>query len=156
MTTNKMFCNICSGIVIELPSFLGKPSCVECGLVSEGAVLNGRYIRNLTHYKILYNQGITIPIFELVGDRLQSQVINFHTRSLAKLNDSQPWSLEHSVGEQSLIKDYYYDYISFLKDNTELILPKKPRKREIKQVYGEQRQIVLEYINELVLQDNKL
>jgi len=156
------FCDICSGFVIELPNFVGKPSCIECGLVSEGSVQYGRYIRNITHYKILYNQGIVVPCFALVGDRLQSQVINFHTRSIAKLNSPPPWSFgavanEGAViAEQSSIKDYYYDYISFLKDNTELILPKKPRKREIKQVYGEQRQIVLEYINELVLQDNKL
>lgn len=151
-----MFCDICSGFVIELPVFAGKPSCIECGLVSEGSVQYGRYIRNITHYKILYNQGIVVPCFALVGDRLQSQVINFHTRSIAKLNSPPPWGSDHSVAEQSSIKDYYYDYISFLKDNAELILPKRPRKREIKQVYGEHRQIVLEYINELVLQDNKL
>lgn len=126
--------------------FDGKPSCLECGLVQE-QVSRWGYCRSITHYKQLLNEGKEVPpISSLVGKTLKQQVIKFKERQ-------QPKQQTTSIPSHSLNtnKNLLQDYINFLRNNQGLVLPKKERKRELLNIYGEHRKIVLEFIARIQL-----
>lgn len=119
----------------------GKCSCLECGLVQPIGSRWG-YIRSITHYKLLLAEGRPVPpIHCLVGEVLQKQVLKFLERKNNIVVIPQV--------DTPLLR-LYQEYICFLRDNKDLVLPKKERKRELVKIYGEHRRIVLEWISYLV------
>jgi len=139
----------------------GKCYCLECGMSQ--IPKRWRYIRSITHYKQLWSEGKTMPpVHYLVGETLQKQVRKFLQRK--NKSASAPSAPSHvnleSVRIVSSMYDvsrrgkeqssFYNEYIQFLRNNQSIVLPKKVRKRELVNVYGEHRRLILEYIGRLL------
>ena len=148
----------------------GKCYCLECGMSQ--IPKRWRYIRSITHYKQLWSEGKTMPpVHYLVGETLQKQVRKFLQRKNKSASAPSHVNLEsvrivssmydvsrrgkslafydasHRGKEQS---SFYNEYIQFLRNNQSIVLPKKVRKRELVNVYGEHRRLILEYIGRLL------
>ena len=126
-----------------------KSCCIECGVVRDDGEDNKLYIRSITHFKNLYFEK-TIPatVSVLFGEKLQNQASKF----LMKQNPIQYEKRVCDDTKDKDCKDYpilYYEYIKFLRDNENEILPQKPRKKTIFGIYGEHKQIILDYLNYL-------
>lgn len=122
----------------------GKCACLECGLVQPIGVSNWGYIRSITHYKLLLAEGRPMPPTHcLVGEVLQKQVLKLLARNNAG-------AITKSFEVDTPLLELYQEYICFLRDNQDLVLPKKERKRELTKIYGEHRRIVIEWITALV------
>lgn len=128
-----------------------KPCCIDCGLVME--VYSNPYIRNITHYKQFYKQGIKINPFLLLGLEFKEQVIRFLRRqdsAIKKTEEKKERTLPCWFSIDST-EQKYVEYIIFLRQNQDRVLPKKKkrRKREIYEVYGDHKRMILEYIKAL-------
>jgi len=134
-----------------------KPSCLNCGLVQEPEdnPYVYKYIRNITHYKELYKSGIIIPTTQILGETIKNQVIKFKLKkNEPKKRTFNPSDKVFSVDKMNpqmdplveVYRNLYLEYIEFLRNNEDRILPKKNRKRQICQIYGNHRKILLEYI----------
>lgn len=104
-----------------------KPCCIDCGLVQDN-VSSSPYVRTITHYKSLL---IRPPINCLVGENLKTQVLKFLKRQNRPI---------------TRVSRNYNNYIVFLRENEQLVLPHKERKKPLLDIYGEHRRIILEYI----------
>jgi len=124
-----------------------KPSCIECGLVFQQYPLI-YHIRTITYYKELYfkNPTYNIPIHMLLGSKLQQQVENFLKRQYRDKFKNQSGNFPTPQCEV-----LYMEYINFLRNNSERILPKKyvSRKKEISNVYGDHKKLLIKYISRL-------
>lgn len=119
----------------------GKCSCLECGLVQPIGVSNWGYVRSITHYKLLLAEGKPVPPINcLVGEVLQKQVMRLKERQIKQAK---------TIEINEPLRALYQQYICFLRDNQDLILPKKERKRQLVKIYGEHHRIVLEWITAL-------
>lgn len=127
-----------------------KPCCINCGLVQE--TVGKPYIRSISHYKELYRVGIIIPVSEIMTENLKIQVIKFNQRR--NKPEKRTFMSPEGLQELEVYRSLYLEYIEFLRDNQDRVLPKKPRKRQICQIYGEHRKILLEYIFRLVEQSS--
>lgn len=124
-----------------------KSCCLDCGMVQDK--LSNPYVRNISHYKELYQLGIMIPISQLISEKLRNQAMMFILRETRPKNQKKfPLRTDALENEVCL----YLEYVNFLRNNEDKILPRKNRTRQICQVYGDHRKIVLEYIFRLCLQ----
>lgn len=114
-----------------------------------------------------------VSTFRLLGDNLKEQAIKFRLRQeqpkkttsqrLANASVKIVKDLEtdrQTIAQELLATEgsprglhkveqgwfLYFEYIDFLRNNTDRVLPKKDRKRPICQIYGDHRRIVLFYI----------
>jgi len=117
-----------------------KPCCMECGLVMD--IENPPYIRCLKHYKIFLDNNILVPVSSLYGEKLKSQVFDF----LARHEKFSLPSFNHTI--------FYQNYINFLENNRNEILPIKKRIRPITKIFGLHRKMFLEYLLNVPLQDD--
>lgn len=144
------------------PTMGEKHSCLECGVVMP--IYGVPYVRNITHYKELYSLGKAPRVCDLLGDRLKEQVIKFQIKQSRPRDQNKSRELVTGIGERSselgldpnsawllAMRQKYSEYINFLANNQDKILPrKKDRKRSIQQIYGEHRILVLEYLIRLL------
>ena len=130
-----------------------KPSCIDCGLVQE--IYQPPYVRSITHYRELFKVGRNPPVHCIKNPILQNQISKYHTRvhnsraNALKNNHSTFEDIDSvvlGVNEKDAEK-FYSEYIQFLYDNENLILPNKTRIRPIRKIYGEHRQILLKWIS---------
>ena len=147
--------------------------CIKCGLIED--IIQEPYIRSITHYKQIcgaslggaYPSGLTSSYIS--QDKLREQIYKFKIREHNKFikknqgsNPSYPSGGAYPSDDDKYSDKYsekYMDYIRFLQQNQEQILPKKKnRKREITKIYGEHKKIIIDYITLLdeVLHNNKL
>ena len=152
--------------------FNNRQVCIECGLVEE-YLQQTPYIRSIIHYKQLYREKSedekisfdekTRYIFQ---DKLREQIYKFKfknnqvvRRQKKKIYPSGGAYPSDDDKYSDKYSEKYMDYIRFLQQNQEQILPKKKnRKREITKIYGEHKKIIIDYITLLdeVLHNNKL
>ena len=121
--------------------------CVNCGLVEDK--YGNPYIRSISHYKQLYKDEKAPPINVLLGEELQNKATKFQIRQIPKSKgyfQTKPLCVE----EHKQIQKIYNEYVLFLRNNEDRILPQKNRQRPICQVYGEHRKFLLQYISLLL------
>lgn len=116
-----------------------KICCIDCGLVQEDE--GGKpYIRSITQFRNMENKP---SISVLVGEKLQNQANKFLKRDLRH-------AVDHVIVNQSEYPPLYYEYIEFLRNHENEILPKKQRKKTIFGIYGEHRQIILDWCAKVI------
>lgn len=138
----------CPHLEISTDNGDAKISCLECGLVQDQT--SKMYVRSITHYKQLIAQGIKPPpIYCLVGEALKRQVAKYHLRQMSPKKKGRSGSGVLPTPLQ-VNQELYDEYLQFLRDNLEIILPKKERKRPLVKIYGDHYKIISSYI-ELLL-----
>lgn len=135
-TTSSLLKSIQNCRHLKISNNEDKFSCIECGLCQEKS--ETPYVRSITHYKELCNMGISIPVYQLIGEQLRNQVLKFYYRK--DKNNNRDKKVEPSL---------YMEYLQFVKDNTHKILPIRHRVKAINQIYGDHKRYVLEYIDRL-------
>lgn len=122
-----------------------KPSCIECGLVQE--VYQTPYVRSITHYRNLFKDGRNPPIHCIKNPILQNQICKFHMRIHAAQCDAPKNKHSNIENDDKDVHTFYSQYIQFLYNNENLILPNKTRIRPIRKIYGDHRQFILKWIS---------